>query len=147
MTAIKSSTKKSTTASKSPTPATKSAPAKRASKKSAAAETATAVVTEASVAVLPPPVKPVTSKPVTTTIAARVDVGFGNVLFLRGEGPGLSWDKGVPMDCVSSDQWQLDLGESSRPFSVKFLVNDATWSAGPDYIVPSGVNVTLAPQF
>src|SRR5688572_5617630 len=33
-------------------------------------------------------------RPVVTTITARVDVGFGNALFLRGEGAGLSWNKG-----------------------------------------------------
>jgi hypothetical protein len=35
-----------------------------------------------------------TAKPVTT-IEAKIDVGFGNNLFVRGEGPGLSWEKGT----------------------------------------------------
>src|SRR3954466_1312984 len=35
-------------------------------------------------------------KPVTT-IQAKVDVGFGNTLTIRGQGQGLSWDQGQPM--------------------------------------------------
>lgn len=53
----------------------------------------------------PAAAKPVTIKPavktapssvVTTKIVALIDVGFGNTLYIRGEGPGLSWEKGIP---------------------------------------------------
>ena len=146
MPAIKKSTTKS---AKSPAPATK--PTRAPAKKAAAAPAAPAVPVALAVAALsvaaPKAVKPVATKPVTTTIRACIDVGFGNSLYVRGEGPGLSWDKGVLMECRGQDQWQVTLGESSRPFLVKFLVNDQTWSTGPDYTVPSGVSLTLAPQF
>lgn len=94
-----------------------------------------------------PVLKAVKAKPVITTIIARIDVGFGNLLYVRGEGPGLSWDRGLPMSCVGSDQWQLTLGESARPFTFKFLVNDLTWSSGADFTVDSGGSVTLTPEF
>ena len=51
-----------------------------------------------------PAVKKAAPKVVVTTITALVDVGFGNTLYLRGEGPGLSWEKGVPMKCVTDDK-------------------------------------------
>ena len=35
------------------------------------------------------------AKPVT--IEAKIDVGFGNALYMRGEGLGLSWTQGVPL--------------------------------------------------
>lgn len=91
--------------------------------------------------------KPLATKPVVTTVRACIDVGFGNSLYARGEGAGLSWEKGVLMECRGQDQWQLSLGESTRPFLIKFLVNDTMWSTGPDYTVPAGVSLTLAPQF
>lgn len=145
-------TKKTTTKSaKSPAPATKSV--KSTAKKSpvAAAPAAVAEVSPAAVAVaalsaVAAP-KPVATKAVTTTITACIDIGFGNALYVRGEGPGLNWEKGVLMECRGNDQWQIALGESSRPYLLKFLVNDLTWSTGPDYTVPSGVSLTLAPQF
>jgi hypothetical protein len=109
-----------------------------------AEEAKSLVVAALTVAAAP---KAVTAKPVVTTLTACIDVGFGNTLYLRGEGPGLSWDQGVPMDCISSDQWQLTLPESARPLVVKFLINDQTWSVGPDYTVPAGTHFTIAPQF
>lgn len=94
-----------------------------------------------------PAVKPVASTSVVTTIAARIDIGFGNVLFLRGEGPGLSWDRGIAMECVGDDLWRITLPESARACTFKFLVNDLSWSVGPDFSVASGASVTLTPEF
>jgi hypothetical protein len=120
--------KKTTKATKALTPAKKTAKSVR--------KTATAVP---AAAVLPPAV--------VTTISAQVDVGFGNALYLRGEGPGLSWTQGVRMECVADDRWSLALGEAARPFVFKFLINDEKWSAGPDYTVSPGTTVTLSPTF
>lgn len=95
----------------------------------------------------PVPAVPVVPKAVVTTISANTDVGFGNALFVRGEGAGLSWDKGLRMECVANDRWSLALGDSSRPFVFKFLVNDDVWSLGDDYTVAPGTSVTLTPSF
>ena len=131
MTAMKKNTSSIT---KSPAPAKKPAlaakPAKPVAKKKAA-----------------PTMKPVATKPVVTTITAKIDIGFGNALYMRGDGPGLSWDKGVLMTCVADSQWQLVLGESARPIVFKFLVNDLSWSAGEDFTAAPGSQVTLTPTF
>lgn len=84
---------------------------------------------------------------VVTKIAANIDVGFGNALYIRGEGAGLSWDKGLRMECVAGDRWELTLGDSSRPFVFKFLINDDTWSSGDDFTVPPGASATFTPSF
>jgi hypothetical protein len=94
-----------------------------------------------------PAVTTVASKPVQTTISARIDVGFGNALFVRGEGPGLSWEKGLPMQCVQNDLWRIVLAEAARAYTFKFLVNDTVWSAGPDFSAACGTSVTLTPEF
>ena len=83
----------------------------------------------------------------STTIIAQIDIGFGNVLFVRGEGPGLSWDQGRAMDCVSDDQWSLTLPAGSSPVVFKFLVNDLTWSTGSDYVIDPGTKIVLTPGF
>lgn len=161
MSASKKTTSKST---KSPAPATKPAVKKSpAIKKAKAAPIVAPAAAPASVPapkavpapapvakavpVAPPTVKPVASTPVVTTIAARIDIGFGNALFLRGEGPGLSWDRGIAMECVADDLWRIALAESARAYTFKFLVNDLTWSVGPDFTVACGANVTLTPEF
>jgi hypothetical protein len=89
--------------------------------------------------------KPVPATAGLTVVVARVDVGFGNLLFIRGEGPGLSWDRGVPMDCVASDQWTWSTAAASRPFAYKVLINDERWSAGEDYVAEVGVENTVSP--
>jgi hypothetical protein len=94
-----------------------------------------------------PAVKAVPSPVATTKIVAQIDVGFGNALYVRGEGSGLSWEKGVPLDCVSDDQWSLSLAETSRPVVFKFLINDLTWSLGEDYVAQPGSSVVLTPAF
>ena len=83
----------------------------------------------------------------TTTIVAAIDVGFGNSLTLRGEGPGLSWERGVPLECATGDLWTITLPGTSHPIVCKFLINDATWCIGDDYTVLPGSSVVLSPTF
>lgn len=138
---------------KAPVPVKKAAsavkPAKPAVKlaKPAVKTKTAAPVAAAPVAAAAPAVKPVPTKPVVTTVTAQIDIGFGNALFLRGEGAGLNWDTGLLMTCVNDHQWSVVLGESARPIVFKFLVNDLSWSAGEDYSVAAGSSVTLVPTF
>jgi hypothetical protein len=85
--------------------------------------------------------------PVFTTITARIDIGFGNALYLRGEGADLSWDRGTLMNCIADNCWSLELPASTRPVIFKFLVNDLSWSAGQDYVVASGDTLAITPTF
>ena len=93
------------------------------------------------------PAPAASAKRAVTTIRARIDVGFGNALYVRGEGPGLNWDQGVPMTCVDDDEWVFRLGGSSRPFVFKLLVNDLNWNTGPDYTIVAGESLTVVPSF
>jgi hypothetical protein len=93
--------------------------------------------------------KPVAKNPfvITSTITTKVDIGFGNTLYIRGEGPGLSWDKGAAMNCVADDQWQIVVKEAAQPIVFKVLVNDLSWNTGTDYSVAPGASVVLDPTF
>lgn len=163
-----SARKKTTTkATKSPAPATsqtkpaaktvaKKAAAKAVAPKPEVAAAASIVAAVARVAVpaltavAPMPaasVREVSTPAVRTTISARIDIGFGNALYLRGEGAGLSWDQGIPMTNLGADLWQIALGDSARPLAFKFLVNDLSWSTGPDYTLAPGGSGTFAPEF
>jgi hypothetical protein len=94
-----------------------------------------------------PAVKAGKPAPVVTVIAAKIDIGFGNALYLRGEGPGLSWDRGVALDCTDDELWTITLPETAQPILFKFLVNDLTWSTGPDFVAQPGSAVTIEPTF
>ena len=81
-----------------------------------------------------------------TTIEAKIDVGFGNSLYLRGQGPGLSWDKGVPLTCLDGKTWRWT-GPSSDKLIFKLLLNDTIWAKGEDAVVVPGGKVQVAPEF
>ena len=122
-----------------PAPASKKAPSTKPALKSAAP------APKKKTAVRPPAAK--AGKPVVTVITARIDIGCGNSLYLRGEGPGLSGDRGVPLDCADDDCWTITLPETAQPILFKFLVNDLTWSTGPDHVASSGSKVEIVPVF
>ena len=139
--------KKSTTkAAKTPAPA-KIAPTKAVKKTTPA----TAKRTPAKKAVKAPstkaPAVKIPAAPSATDITALIDVGFGNTLYIRGEGPGLSWDSGVALDCAADNKWTIALPASEKPVVYKLLINDLTWSVGPDYVAESGAKVTVEPTF
>jgi hypothetical protein len=82
----------------------------------------------------------------TATIKARIDVGFGNTLFLRGEGQGLSWTQGVPLKCVDGSTWTWS-GEINDALKFKLLLNDSVWSQGDNILLTPGQKVEIAPAF
>ncbi len=120
---------------------------KSASKTVAAKKPATSKAATGTNGHAPVSAKAIIATPVNTTVVAKIDVGFGNALYIRGAGPGLSWENGVLMSCVGDDVWQATLSESARGYTVKFLINDATWSVGPDFSFASGQSVTFSPAF
>lgn len=75
-------------------------------------------------------------------IIARIDVGWGNTLYLRGEGGGLSWDVGVPMICSSDDRWVWSCHADHAPKEFKFLINDQIWSLGENHVM-AGADITV----
>jgi len=82
-----------------------------------------------------------------TVITAKIDVGFGNTLYLRGDGPGLSWNKGIALSCSDDAVWTISLASASRPVVFKFLINDEAWSLGEDFMVAPGSVAVVTPGF
>jgi len=82
-----------------------------------------------------------------TTVIARVDVGFGNSLYIRGEGAELSWDKGILLDNVSPYEWSFDTTQAKGDLSFKFLINDEVWADGDDLVVAQGDTSISSPVF
>jgi hypothetical protein len=82
-----------------------------------------------------------------TTIAARVDVGFGNNLYIRGEGAGLSWDVGILMKNLSPYEWVWESKTASSPLEYKFIINDEVWANGGNLFAKPGETSISAPSF
>lgn len=82
-----------------------------------------------------------------TTVEAKVNVGFGNVVYIRGQGHGLSWDKGLPLSPVDAATWKWSAPEAKDRLVFKLLLNDRLWSHGNDMVVEAGKSIQLAPRF
>jgi len=57
-------------------------------------------------------------------LLATAYIGIGNRLFIRGEGPGLTWEKGVPLQFVSIGKWRWETPEATAPITFKLYKND-----------------------
>lgn len=154
---MKKTTKKvAAPAPAAPVAAAKPAVAKPAAKSAAKAPVAKAPAAKAAAPGKKPAAKAaapakkapaVVSEPPATFITAKIDIGFGNQLFIRGTGPGLSWDQGTVMDCVGAGLWTIAVKNATAPVSFKVLVNDLSWSVGADFTAEPGQSITVSPEF
>lgn len=59
-----------------------------------------------------------------TRLLVTAYIGIGNRLFIRGSGPGLSWEKGAPLQFVSIGKWRWETNDASAPVQFKLYKND-----------------------
>ena len=59
-----------------------------------------------------------------TRLIVTAYIGIGNRLFIRGEGPGLGWEKGVPLQFVSIGKWRWETNDAAAPIRFKLFKND-----------------------
>jgi hypothetical protein len=85
--------------------------------------------------------------PRVTTIVATIDVGWGNQVFLRGEGGGLSWDYGVPMTCRNNNEWVWVSAVNEPTFAFKFVLNDIFWEQSENRLAAGGEIFSAIPRF
>lgn len=85
--------------------------------------------------------------PSVTTIIATADIGWGNQLYLRGEGGGLSWETGIPMTCNGAEEWVWVTTSNDPVFQFKFVLNDKFWSLGENVVVTRGGTSRTYPAF
>lgn len=82
------------------------------------------------------------------TLTARVLIGIGNKPFIRGEGPGLSADKGVPMEFVEIGQWRwVAPKDSTHPITLRILKNDEVPAEGDAIVLKPGQSLDVSPVF
>ncbi|MEO0054389.1 MAG: hypothetical protein RLZZ50_336 [Verrucomicrobiota bacterium] len=72
----------------------------------------------------PTPAEPALSHDGYTRLIATAYIGIGNKLFIRGDGPGLRRDKGVPLQFVSIGKWRWESAELLFPVKIRLYKND-----------------------
>jgi hypothetical protein len=93
-----------------------------------------------------PSTSPAPHSGAVTTIDVKMDVGFGNAIFLRGQGSGLTWDRGIPLVCVDGRTWRWTQTVTDT-IKFKILLNDKVWSEGHDLTIAPGQKLEVAPHF
>ncbi len=82
-----------------------------------------------------------------TRLLATAYIGIGNKLFIRGDGPGLSWDKGIPMQFVSIGKWGWASHDAAAPVRCKFYKNDETAAVSGEVVLEPGKHVEVTALF
>ncbi|MFZ5496227.1 MAG: hypothetical protein ACOZE5_12950 [Verrucomicrobiota bacterium] len=121
-----------------PAPAESPAPAEPAP----AAEEPAALVGEA-----PAKAESSASSDGATRLLVTAYIGIGNKLFIRGDGPGLSWDKGVPMQFVSIGKWGWASHDATAPVRCKLYKNDETAALSGEVTLEPGKHVEVTALF
>jgi hypothetical protein len=86
--------------------------------------------------------------PDAATLVARVLIGIGNKPYIRGDGPGLSHDRGVPMEFVEIGKWQwVAPADAPGPITVRILKNDEVPASGGPILLAPGETVDVSPVF
>ena len=106
----------------------------------------TAPVASAESAEVSPPEASVSSDGATRLLVTAY-IGIGNKLFIRGDGPGLSWDKGVPMQFVSIGKWGWASNDVTMPVACKLYKNDETAALSGEIFLEPGKHVELTALF
>jgi hypothetical protein len=82
-----------------------------------------------------------------TRLLVTAYIGIGNKLFIRGDGPGLSWDKGVPMQFVSIGKWGWASHDVTAPVACKLYKNDEAAALSGEISLAPGKHVEVTALF
>jgi hypothetical protein len=100
----------------------------------------------------PPPIKeeetPTKKAPGgMTTVIAKVMIGIGNKPYVRGEGPGLSWEEGVPMNFLEIGKWAWSPSRKNASVTIQIYRNDEDPDNTGKHEIKPGEKFELTPDF
>lgn len=86
------------------------------------------------------------AKKMIAKVQAEINIGWGNTLFIRGQGGNLNWDKGIPMVNTQENIWTWETNTQDT-IEFKVLLNDEQWSEGDNYILKPSQVIKVKPTF
>ncbi|MFV0341168.1 MAG: hypothetical protein ACK5MA_11185 [Parachlamydiaceae bacterium] len=82
-----------------------------------------------------------------TKLSIKYDCGYPNTLTIRGEGGNLSWDKGIPLKNIKSNEWVFETDTVFNKCQFKILINDEIYETGANRIMVHGTQSHYTPKF
>jgi len=80
-----------------------------------------------------------------TRVVVDAFIGVSNKLFIRGDAPGLSWEKGIPMELVGIGKWEWKTEKATKAFKCRVYINDESDMDSSEFKVsPKQVFTTTA---
>ena len=84
-------------------------------------------------------------------IIVKCDAGFGNKLFIRGNGPGMSWERGTELRNIDKETWIFETQNDLSSFEYKVckvLFNHAEiWETGHNHKTEWNKKQEIFPKF
>ena len=82
-----------------------------------------------------------------TSVVANVMIGIGNKPYVRGEGPGLSWEEGVAMNFVEIGKWAWSPSRKNASLTIQIYRNDEDPDKTGKHEIKPGEKFEITPEF
>jgi hypothetical protein len=82
-----------------------------------------------------------------TRLTVTSYIGIGNKLHIRGEGAGLSWNKGVALQFVSIGRWRWETDKATEPVAFKIYKNDRLEAPNGEITLLPGTELEISATF
>ncbi len=82
-----------------------------------------------------------------TRITVHAMIGIGNKPYIRGDGPGLNWERGVPMEFVEIGKWEWKTMRAHETFKYQVWLNDQKPADGDIQTAEPEIGAQLSPRF
>ena len=83
-----------------------------------------------------------------TNMRTRIIVHSKDPVYLRGEGTSsLNWEKGIPLQQASAEEWIWETDETFVERQYKLLLYDQTSELGDSHPLYPGASILVNPRF
>lgn len=80
-------------------------------------------------------------------LIAHLNISIDSTPYVRGEGAGLKWDEGIPMDFIEIGKWEWVVNNANETASCRIFKDDTIAARGDDIIINIGERAEVYPEF
>jgi len=81
------------------------------------------------------------------TLIAHLNLDISSTPYVRGEGGGLSWNEGVPMEFIEIGKWAWTVEDAVESTSCQIFKDDSLAAKGDDIVIGVGERAEVYPEF
>ena len=81
------------------------------------------------------------------TLIAHLNLDISSTPYVRGEGAGLSWNEGVPMEFIEIGKWEWTVENAEESTSCQIFKDDSLAAKGDDIVIEVGERAEVYPVF